>query len=163
MNEEYDFSIFGDDAETIRELISKPEDVHKLLLTKRSANGEAKQLREQLEQADSMLQERKSEMEKFEEQNRRELMISKFKIEALREGIRPDRLDVAIKLIDPTESEPKDAIAQIRGQYPELFTKSGSPARVDNLGFSRGGSDDFEVARKSGDIMGMLKSLRKAR
>jgi len=163
MNEEYDFSTFGDDADTVRELMTKPEDVHKLLLTKRSANGEAKQLREQLEQADSLLKTRESEMEKLERDNRRELSISLFKIEALRSGIRPDRLSAAEKLIDPTEIEPEDAIAQIREQYPELFVKGGSPAVVDNSGFSRGGSDDFEVARKGGDIMGMLKSLRKAR
>ncbi len=163
MNQEYDFTIFGDDADTIRELMTKPEDVHKLLLTKRSANGEAKRLREQLEQADSLLKTRESDMEKQEEENRRELSISLFKIQALREGIRPDRLSTAIKLIDPIEIEPEDAIAQIREEYPELFVKGGSPAKVDNSGFSRGGSDDFEIARKSGDIMGMLKSLRKAR
>lgn len=163
MNNEFDFTVFGDDADTIRELIAKPEDVHKLLQTKRAANGEAKQLREQLEQTLSELQERETEMEKRSEETRRELSISNFKIEALRKGIRPDRLSAAIKLIDPTEKKPEDSITELRMQYPELFIKGGSPAEVDNSGFSRGGSDDFEIARKNGDIMGMLKSLRKAR
>ncbi|GEM_PF-3967169 len=31
MPEEFDYTTFGEDAETVRELCEKPEDIHKLL------------------------------------------------------------------------------------------------------------------------------------
>jgi hypothetical protein len=163
MNKEYDFSIFGDDAETIRELIAKPEDVHKLLLTKRSANGEAKQFREQFELSESASQAKEAEFERVIDENRRALSISKLKIEALKEGIRPDRLEAAVKIVDADAETPETAVSHLREMFPELFVKGGSPANVDNSGFFRGGSDDFEMARAGGDVMAMLKSLREER
>ncbi len=163
MNEEYDFSTFGDDADTIRELMTKPEDVHKLLLTKRSANGEAKQFREQFELSESERQAKEAELESISEENRRALSISNLKIEALKEGIRPDRLETAVKLVEADAEKPETAVSNLREMFPELFIRSGSPANVDNSGFFRSGSDDFEMARAGGDVMGMLKSLREGR
>ncbi|HDR90828.1 MAG TPA: hypothetical protein ENN75_01125 [candidate division Zixibacteria bacterium] len=163
MNNEFDFTIFGDDADTIRDLIAKPEDVHKLLLTKRSANGEAKQFREQFELSESERQAKEAELERISDENRRALSISHLKIQALKEGIRPDRLSAAVKLVEADAEKPETAVSNLREMFPELFIRCGSPPNVDNSGFSRGGSDDFEIAKAGGDVMGMLKSLREGR
>ncbi|RKZ30127.1 hypothetical protein DRQ36_06520 [bacterium] len=168
--ETYDYSIFGEDAETVRELSQRPEDIHKLLLTKRKANAEAKQLREALQESQTIGAQLSEDFDKLKETNSRERLLFRFKIEALKEGIRPDRLEAAARIAE-LESEPEadstelasKAVKSLKESFPELFRNGESIPEVDNTGFSRQPSDPFIEAKHSGDPMAMLKALRKER
>ena len=166
-----DFAEFGDDAETVRDLCRNPEDVYRLLKVKREANAEAKEYREKLEEvklASREAGELREELEDVRREIHRRELRNRFEIEALKGGIRPDRLSAAAKLaeLDPnSESEMEEmvsgALENLKDGFPELFRREGDLPEVDNAGFSRSRGDAYESARAKGDALGMLKALRK--
>ena len=167
MPEEFDFSIFGEDAETVSELCDKPEDIQKLLLTKRKANAEAKTLRENLEQLQVRSEEQESRFEQLKSESAKKLIDSRFKIEALSKGIRPDRMEAAARLANLEFTDEPDiermvieAVEKIEEEFPELFESEEPPPQVDNSGFGRHKGNPYIEAKQSGDAMGMLKALR---
>lgn len=158
---------FGDDTSTVQELMQRPEDVHKLIIAKRKANAEAKKYREQLEAAAKQNQEIENLQQKIGELHQKRIG-DLFKIEALKAGIRPDRLEPAAKIaeLNGTENqEPQtvvsNAIKELEEGFPELFQTKSPPPEVDNAGFSRAKPNVFASAKSSGDALGMLKALRK--
>ena len=158
-------SPFGEDRSTIEELMQHPEDVHKLLIAKRKANAEAKSYREQIE----IENERDSEIENLREKIggfQKDRVANIFKIEALKIGIRPDRLEAAARIAEiPDDEDPMNAaskaLEKLKDGFPELFKPKSPPPEVDNAGFSRARTDMFAIAKSSGDVMSMLKALRK--
>ena len=170
MQENIDFSAFGEDAELVKNIAENPQEIYNLLLAKRRANGEAKKFREEIETFAKSQEETKTvvaEMEKLKAESSRERAMSAFKIEALKLGIRPDRLDAASRLADipvQIENEPDkiaiEAVKTIKETFPELFKTGAPPPEVDNSGFGRVRPDPYAVARDSGDPLGMLKAMR---
>jgi len=163
-------NLFGEDAQLVEELCSRPEDVYDLIQKKREANAQAKAYREKLDQTINELKSENESLQNELEKEKKESIKAReediFKIEALKQGIESDRIEAARRLTNIKESSEntleekvKQAVAETRKRYPELFSKN-KLLEVDNSGFSRAKQSDYLKAKKRGDVMSMLKALR---
>ncbi|HHS50393.1 MAG TPA: hypothetical protein ENN07_04680 [candidate division Zixibacteria bacterium] len=144
------------DEQIIEKIRENPEDIAKLLSAKRKANAEAKTYRERLEAVEKEVAELETSR-----------IYDTFAIEALQARIRPDRLDVALRLAeldhsaDDVSEGARSAVRKLKEGFPELFLDNIPPPTVDNAGFSRHKLDDYASAKSAGDPMAMLRALRK--
>ena len=86
--------------------------------------------------------------------------------ELVQRGVRPERIEHALKMASAVETGDDDDAKQIAdrimSQVPEFFARGGTGRiNVDSGGFSRDDPNSISAAKSRGDVAGMLRILRK--